>query len=580
MARNTRVLYYRPIACLALLVVVARPPRFVYLVQDQCPLPTVSFVPTLALNIPMCPKTEYAWSPGRRIPWYRQPLKTLYLTFHLGTLFLLLVPFWGIKFVLRSRRPSPTRSWISSIIVNVVRSFLRICTNAGVLQSRGDVTELPSAKQVRRMVGSACKAIWVEPIRGGDVWGEVKEVMVQNNVKPARVAAYWWGDGIADGPVREAGHDEKVLVHFHGGGYVVRRLVRLGQRGLPTAVHLSYQMGSTRPGSFHDTLLLSILKRAQRLSPPPLGRVLNVEYRLTRAVPIAPASINAFPAALLDGVAVVHYLVFSLGFHPRDIILSGDSAGGNVALGVTRYLRDAPMPDPMNGKESTRKMIYETVKSLLPGGMVLFSPWCDIASTHIPERSGPNCSFVRNAATDLVGRSREYFRFTSWPVNFLALTKRNVMVPVAYSEERPYMGMSAYGLRGLSGSALSKTDVAMNPFLSPGSLDIPLEIRRGQKTFADYPPTYVSVGGREIMYDEILLTASRIQGHAAHERIVVPRSSASAAKTVYAWVTVDEEPDMYHDFAALPFAKTEALRTFDRIAQWIAALPPGRDYPV
>jgi acetyl esterase/lipase len=140
--------------------------------------------------------------------------------------------------------------------------------------------------------------------------------------------------------------------------------------------------------------------------------------------------------------------------------------------------------------------------------------------------------------------------------------------------------MSAYGLRGLSGRALSKLDVAMNPFLSPGWLDIPLEMSNGRKTFADYPPTYVSVGGREILYDEILLTASRIQDHAAHERLVAPRSSASATETEYAWVTVDEEPDMSHDFTASPFAKTEALRTFDRISQWMAALPPGREYPV
>jgi len=154
------------------------------------------------------------------------------------------------------------------------------------------------------------------------------------------------------------------------------------------------------------------------------------------------------------------------------------------------------------------------------------------------------------------------------------------MIFIAYSKERPYMGISAYGLRGLSGLALSKSDVATNPFLSPGSLDLLPEMKDDPKTFADYPPTYVSVGGREILYDEILLTASRIQGHAAHEKITVASSSASAGDKEYAWVTVDEEPDMFHDFTASPVAKTEALRTFDRIAHWIAALPPGREYPV
>jgi len=127
----------------------------------------------------------------------------------------------------------------------------------------------------------------------------------------------------------------------------------------------------------------------------------------------------------------------------------------------------------------------------------------------------------------------------------------------------------------------SARDIATNPFLSPGSLDVLPEIKNDPKTFADYPPTYVSVGGREILYDEILLTASRIQEHAAHERITVVSSSlTSAGDKEYAWVTVDEEPDMFHDFTASPVAKTEALRTFNRIAHWIAALPPGREYPV
>lgn len=150
----------------------------------------------------------------------------------------------------------------------------------------------------------------------------------------------------------------------------------------------------------------------------------------------------------------------------------------------------------------------------------------------------------------------------------------------AYTKERPYMGISAYGQRGLCGRALSKLDIATNPFLSPGSLDLPLEMNDGRKTFADYPPTYVSVGGREVVYDEILLTASRIQGHAPRERIVLVPSSASTDEKEYAWVTVDEEPDMFHDFTATPLVRTEARRTFNRIAQWIVALPPGREYSV
>lgn len=175
---------------------------------------------------------ETTQPPDRGVPWHRQPLKALYLTYQFGALFLFCVPFWAIKFIWRSQRPSPTRSWLNSVVINVVRNVIRIGTHAGVLQSRRDVTELPSVEQVRRAAGSSCKAVWIEPIKTDEVWGDVKTLMVQNDVTPARVAAFWLGDGVGDGPVKRAEPDEKVLVHFHGGGYVVRR--RVGRASFTT----------------------------------------------------------------------------------------------------------------------------------------------------------------------------------------------------------------------------------------------------------------------------------------------------------------------------------------------------------
>lgn len=162
-------------------------------------------------------------------------------------------------------------------------------------------------------------------------------------------------------------------------------------------------MGSANTGGVHKGLPCSILARAQANTSQPISRILNVEYRLTRTTPLVPSpGANAFPAALLDGLTVMHYLVYEMGFHPRDIILSGDSAGGNVILGLTRYLRDAPLSNSRGGAPIS----VDGIRSLMPGGMVLLSPWCDVASTHIPERAGDNCSFVRNANTDIVGRYR------------------------------------------------------------------------------------------------------------------------------------------------------------------------------
>jgi len=77
--------------------------------------------------------------------------------------------------------------------------------------------------------------------------------------------------------------------------------------------------------------------------------VLSFDYRLA---PEAP-----FPAALEDAINVWDYLMYH-GYGARDIMIAGDSAGGNLALTLTLKL-----------KEQGR---------LLPRGLILFSPWTDL----------------------------------------------------------------------------------------------------------------------------------------------------------------------------------------------------------
>ena len=77
--------------------------------------------------------------------------------------------------------------------------------------------------------------------------------------------------------------------------------------------------------------------------------VISFDYRLA---PEAP-----YPAALEDALAVWDYLMY-LGYGARDIIIAGDSAGGNLALTLTLKL-----------KEQGR---------ILPRGLILFSPWTDL----------------------------------------------------------------------------------------------------------------------------------------------------------------------------------------------------------
>lgn len=112
-----------------------------------------------------------------------------------------------------------------------------------------------------------------------------------------------------------------VILHCHGGGY---------------------STGS----SLYARTLTSKLAAAASMD------VLCFDYRL------APE--NPYPAAGEDAMKAWNYLML-LGYGAKDVIVTGDSAGGNMALALALRL-----------KEEGR---------LLPGGIVLMSPWTDLTSS-------------------------------------------------------------------------------------------------------------------------------------------------------------------------------------------------------
>jgi acetyl esterase/lipase len=114
---------------------------------------------------------------------------------------------------------------------------------------------------------------------------------------------------------------EHVVLHLHGGGYVMGSC----------ASHRSL------------TAWLSAAAGVQAVLP---------EYRLAPEHP--------FPAALDDAVAAYRGLL-ALGFSPDRIAILGDSAGGGLALATLLALRDAGVPRPAAG--------------------VVFSPWADMTGS-------------------------------------------------------------------------------------------------------------------------------------------------------------------------------------------------------
>lgn len=189
--------------------------------------------------------------------------------------------------------------------------------------------------------------------------------------------------------------------------------------------------------------------------------VLSFDYRL------APE--NPYPAATQDAMRVWNYLML-FGYGARDIILAGDSAGGNLALSLTLKL-----------KEEGR---------LLPRGLVLMSPWTDLTSSGAAHQTKAEIDPVLNTG---------------------------------YLEEmiRNYA----------SGENLE------DPLISPlfGKYD-------------GFPPTYIQVGGNEILLDDSV---------ALYEKLI--------KANVYA--KLDTFEGMWHVFQMSPF-KT-AYEAMDRNAEFI-----------
>ena len=112
--------------------------------------------------------------------------------------------------------------------------------------------------------------------------------------------------------------DRAIILYCHGGGYTCGNLnlarILAGKMALSTG--------------------LEVLSFAYRLAPE-----------------------NPYPAAIEDALEVWNYLMY-MGFGASDIILAGDSAGGNLALELCINLKN-------NGR-------------MIPRGLILMSPWTDM----------------------------------------------------------------------------------------------------------------------------------------------------------------------------------------------------------
>lgn len=177
------------------------------------------------------------------------------------------------------------------------------------------------------------------------------------SVKPGPVKGVW----LPDAPSSQSPNlqDEKVVIHFPGGAFVI------------TFGH----EGTGRPAS-------EVLTKHLKAS-----KVLWAQYRL------AADEQTCFPAAIQDALTYYNY-VLSLGIPPKNIILSGDSAGGNVVLALIRFLEST---QPASEVDAGGSSSTNTPGLPLPGGAVVWSPWVEVTPN-----AGKNYDACANAKSDML----------------------------------------------------------------------------------------------------------------------------------------------------------------------------------
>ncbi|KAI1370942.1 alpha/beta-hydrolase [Hypoxylon crocopeplum] len=201
-------------------------------------------------------------------------------------------------------------------------------------------------------------------------------VVASTTVKPAPVGVLWHPARVEPGATDLTG--KRVVLHLPGGAFVL---------GLDPE-QVGHSVADIMIQYFQAT------------------NILYVQYRL--ATPT-----NRFPAALQDALTAYSY-VLGLGVAPKDVFLSGDSAGGNLA------------------------------KLPVPGGAMIWSPWVkvtpdagrvydDSEGSRVDYLFGPLLDWGANAYMPKGDLSHEAQPFVS-PLNYPFQTRTPLYIQAGTSE--------------------------------------------------------------------------------------------------------------------------------------------------
>lgn len=244
----------------------------------------------------------------------KQPLKTFFILYAVvvDSVYCLI---WALLYLFPGLRP--VQSWSYRRALNIrIQNWINL--RSATLENSESIFALLKPKSTaKRQIG----------IETGNSSLYIGIAVASAVIQPEPFDMSWYDERLSVGDEKAA--EATVILHFASGAFVVGE-----------GWGLDF-------GSIAGLLL----------KQTPATNIAIPLYRLSSS------SGGQFPAALQDAISAYSYLINKVGVPANRIFISGDSAGGNLALALARYISE-------HG---------QSVQLPWPAGLILLSPWIDIA---------------------------------------------------------------------------------------------------------------------------------------------------------------------------------------------------------
>ena len=166
--------------------------------------------------------------------FHRQPFKAIYILSLLTFMASIQLPYWLVYYSWRPNRPRKSWTLFRTICAQIIRQLAQLPYTAGVLFKRNLSLEVPQEE----LESFNSRFVWMPELEKEDIVGTVEEHASRAGVKSIAIPAYWiLKDGTKWSPAYDkAQKDEKVVLNFHGGAFVVCFSSLLCPVFLPTLV--------------------------------------------------------------------------------------------------------------------------------------------------------------------------------------------------------------------------------------------------------------------------------------------------------------------------------------------------------